>query len=1191
MADRKVRLIIEVDDKDVKATEASLSRLGVATKRVGDSGSADMDRFTGSMTKAHIAGNLISGMISRLPEIALRGSKAVFDLAVNFGEYGLRIEKARQLTGMKVEMLSALESQTHRTGTQFDQLGEGIKLFTKLIGDANNGSDSAVAKMKRLGLEPVKAAQDLEVAFREVLKRIVALPTEVEQANAAMDAFGEQGFKLLPFFKSFNGDVDELIKKAREMGVVMGEDDVRAAMEFDNALKDVQDRARAVGITFGKELADPIKQSLDDINGWLQNNKNSVASWAKWVADKVAEMSLAVQKELNDIAAIGDIIDGIFAGENGQQISERLKRRTLESNRISIAQSRIGKINASPFSGGETPDYTPHPEWFQGPYFTGDKPAKAKKAAGGGSDEMRRFFEEQGFVVSRTVGGALNKGSLHPMGRAADVSIRGKSIAEITNLVANAIEHGYRLFDERVKRPGVFQSGPHLHFERNQNKASGFLGQGMYSVPLDYLRSLDKKRLGKGTISTDEVGQFLDKQSEMLTEAERTEHLRRIIKVYKMTGVIPSGKMLDDIHKLMVDDVKQTGVSTFGMTPGTTAAGFGRGVLDTTTGLAGGGIQSRALQLSVQDQYIKNLRISLGLETETTDELSRGAMLLGRKAVKEKEIEALLEDQRVTRGEITHDLEIQLELLQRGNIEEEANTRALEDKVFISREIRDLQIELMNLGRNDQLVREADNLRDILEVERARLDLSRAMEISNNKIRAGIYEHMNAQKTLNEGIIDGINGTYDAILRRMNEPLDKLNDKSKGLLSFITEPLKAMQAQGLNNIFTGIVDKLFPGMGSQMEKAKNPVVGELKDHTRLLEQIARNTGGLPAGYSGGTGGGIGGTIGNILGSFGIGGFGGGRTGVGGTPPFFPGNNFGGAAAGGGDMSGTISGSVSGGRWGGLFDPQKNPFTGKMNSELAGTMGGIGSIASMAGGMIGGKWGNMVSLAGTGMSMGAMFGPWGAAIGAAAGAGIGLFMALRGDGAEKKLKEAASSQFGINVKDKSVLGALKNLGEGMFGKGKVGANAIAVVRSEEGMNILKAYAEGSGQSSLKIDRLNYGDPNWEGNNFRSGGAGIGLGSGFGGGAGISSSSVNGTIMPARPSVSTSSGIDRTLVASLAESVYQLADEVRSFKTMPAGALVKAGLDENPAAAADAVEREYGNDGRRAEKQFRNLGQMV
>lgn len=74
---------------------------------------------------------------------------------------------------------------------------------------------------------------------------------------------------------------------------------------------------------------------------------------------------------------------------------------------------------------------------------------------------------------------------------------------------------------------------------------------------------------------------------------------------------------------------------------------------------------------------------------------------------------------------------------------------------------------------------------------------------------------------------------------------------------------------------------------------------------------------------------------------------------------------------------------------GIFAPQKNLLTGK-TSALAGQMAGIGAIMSMAGGFLPGKAGGVVSMAGTGMSIGAMFGPWGAAAGAVIGGLVGLF---------------------------------------------------------------------------------------------------------------------------------------------------------------------------------------------------------
>lgn len=103
------------------------------------------------------------------------------------------------------------------------------------------------------------------------------------------------------------------------------------------------------------------------------------------------------------------------------------------------------------------------------------------------------------------------------------------------------------------------------------------------------------------------------------------------------------------------------------------------------------------------------------------------------------------------------------------------------------------------------------------------------------------------------------------------------------------------------------------------------------------------------------------------------------------------------------LNGGRSGSGSGGilsNLKGMFGPQKNVLTGK-TSAMAGKMGGIGAIAALVGGFLPGKLGSVVSMAGTGMSIGANFGPWGAAIGAGIGALIGLF---GGDPKKKKDKQ-------------------------------------------------------------------------------------------------------------------------------------------------------------------------------------------
>lgn len=68
--------------------------------------------------------------------------------------------------------------------------------------------------------------------------------------------------------------------------------------------------------------------------------------------------------------------------------------------------------------------------------------------------------------ITSTTGGKHNKGSLHPKGRAIDVSSRGFTDAAVERLRRLAEAVGIRLRDERVHPPGqAVWYHPHLHLE------------------------------------------------------------------------------------------------------------------------------------------------------------------------------------------------------------------------------------------------------------------------------------------------------------------------------------------------------------------------------------------------------------------------------------------------------------------------------------------------------------------------------------------------------------------------------------------------------------------------------------------------------------------------------------------------------------------------------------------------------
>jgi hypothetical protein len=608
-------------------------------------------------------------------------------------------------------------------------------------------------------------------------------------------------------------------------------------------------------------------------------------------------------------------------------------KRIRDEYAANLARTKAGSATAGGFSWlakGTVPT-TPTPPPVTPGAKTPGGTGRIHRAPAESDSEFRQFFTDMGFGVNRTYGRAINDGSPHPYGGAADIDFHGKTSEQITAMLAKALEKGYRVFDERVKAPGVKQTGPHLHIENAKTtltKSSRFLAPSYYGgeANLAYLQSLDAKRLGK-------VG-----------------------------GV---GDLKEDVAR-MTQSKQDAEIAAFEEHQKFEQDWAGRIMLQKKA--------NRERLQAIQEQQIAEHE-----EHESWEKDWAARVTAQKNADPLKQIRA------------------EYELLQKRNLAKEAVARSGQERNDLTRDIGDSQIELAIRGQNDGLKIQAALLRDTLDlrnrdldavisINRAQLELSEAMKVSNVQVRAGVYEHIAGQQTMSQAYSSGINQTYDALTRLVNGPLDKLNEKAHGLLSFFTEPMKAVQNQAIGNLFLKVTDKLFPGLGGQMEEAQNPMLFHAKKHTELLQQIVNNTGGTRGiSVTGGAGSGGGGSLLNTIISGGLGGGGSQTPGFGGigipgfgggsysTPPFNgnagPIDPVTGQPA---DPASIVN--VGGGGildklgLGKLFAPQRNPITGNMNSKLAGQMGGIGSIAAMVGGFLPGKLGKHGSVRGNGCSI-------------------------------------------------------------------------------------------------------------------------------------------------------------------------------------------------------------------------------
>lgn len=269
--------------KGLSSLASSLS--GVATGSQLNGLTSQLTSASGALSAIPGPAGLAVGAIALVGTVAVGAGVALFGFAKAASDYGSEIFDASEKTGLSAETLSSFKLAADQSSSSLEQVTAGVTKFSKTVGEAALGSEEATAKLKRLGIEPQAAMKDLDGALGDVFKRIAALPPGVTQSKAAMDAFGKSGADLLPFIKSFNGDLPALIAKCKELGIVLTDKDARAADEFGDQMDTLTAQLKMVGVTFGQELMPVFLKGAKSISGWLSENKGEIRAWGTTTAD------------------------------------------------------------------------------------------------------------------------------------------------------------------------------------------------------------------------------------------------------------------------------------------------------------------------------------------------------------------------------------------------------------------------------------------------------------------------------------------------------------------------------------------------------------------------------------------------------------------------------------------------------------------------------------------------------------------------------------------------------------------------------------------------------------------------------------------------------------------------------------------------------------------------------------------
>lgn len=266
-------------------------------KKINESGKSAASVSSKMGTAFKTAGRVIGGVVTGVAAV----TTAIAALAVKTVDYMGDIDDNAQRVGMSTEAYQKWAYAMQLAGGDASTLQIVMRELKTFTNELSAGQGDALLTLQKLGIGYEDfMALPVDQQLQAIIEGLQGMESQTDKTTIAQEIFGNRAYQqLMPILNQEKGYVDDLFASMEDLGLVIGDDVVKAGAALGDKLDQLKLTFKTVGASIMSDLFPQIELVIEGLTG--------MATGAEGAGDKFVEGIIGIVDKL--VSALPNLIE------------------------------------------------------------------------------------------------------------------------------------------------------------------------------------------------------------------------------------------------------------------------------------------------------------------------------------------------------------------------------------------------------------------------------------------------------------------------------------------------------------------------------------------------------------------------------------------------------------------------------------------------------------------------------------------------------------------------------------------------------------------------------------------------------------------------------------------------------------------------------------------------------------------